>query len=151
MCPMCSHVLTSFHLSPTHSWRFEIHDITFMVSSGCLSPTFYSLIRIQRFLSPFAYGFPPSCANSDPTNYSHPHMHLFRGRCWKETEKGTIRQGHQQCWRGGSLPILPSALCQGSSNRERAPKEVLYWDFQETFHLEAPFHPQLWQPSVGRC
>ena len=39
-----------------------------MVSSSCLSPTFYSLIRIQRFLSPLTYGFPPSRASSDPAN-----------------------------------------------------------------------------------
>ena len=56
-CFVCSHVLTSFHLSPACSWSFKIHDFTFMVSSGCLSPTLYSPIRIQRFLSPLIYGW----------------------------------------------------------------------------------------------
>ena len=56
-CFVCSHVLMSFHLSLACSWSFKIHDFTFMVSSGCLSPTLYGPIRIQRFLSPLIYGW----------------------------------------------------------------------------------------------
>ena len=38
MCPMCSHVLTSFCLPSAHSRCFKIHDFTFMALGGYLSP-----------------------------------------------------------------------------------------------------------------
>jgi len=45
---MRSHVGTSFQLTKTHFWRFEIHDVAVNVADGSLSPTFYGEIMIQR-------------------------------------------------------------------------------------------------------
>ena len=45
---MCSHVVMSFQLIETWSWRFWIHDMTVNFADDPLSPTFYDDITIQR-------------------------------------------------------------------------------------------------------
>ena len=45
---MCSHVITSFQLTETWSWRFWIHNTVVNAADSSLSPTFYGDIMIQR-------------------------------------------------------------------------------------------------------